>query len=540
MRSGPRQALIECIFYQDAPDDTLHLVTAIITALLVAAIAAPALALYQLAFIVGRNRRPPLLDRLFKSLATIAATSPKPKTPRTNGSARWRRVGMAAKLATNDTRAGQAGTTGIEAADPSPSVAAPPLSQGQADAAVAKVLASESPSKRSALPPLGSKVGASRVTPVAPAPRPAGSGPLVTLAEARPQGAPGLPGGSKPQLPPIGLRREGPSSPPLQPLPPVGARPKGEANPPAGRASSPPPSPPAPPAPVPAGQYSRISRKRSMSLGGARPPPVVVADHQPRRSSLPMGGGRYDPSTPESPIIHTRVVTDTETQRLRDVFDRHDVDKSGSIDVEELAGFMADLGEPFDRWTRWRVLRALDKDRSGKIDFEELHLWYAAKKKVRHHPFAPRPGLLANPETLTHLRPNVPPGPSLFPISLARQGAHARHQRRQHCRRLQLSSRSRMRLAWAFMLTTNGVLCFLIFAYGVTFGSRKTMAIVTSWSIALCQTFGVEEPLLIGLSQALPSLMESISHNEAVGSCIHGLMASMVGRALLSLFNAVK
>eukprot|EP00760_Papus_ankaliazontas_P031300 PhM_4_TR522/c0_g1_i1/m.106322 len=57
---------------------------------------------------------------------------------------------------------------------------------------------------------------------------------------------------------------------------------------------------------------------------------------------------------------------------VRNTFHRYDVNSDGNIDATELGTLLRDLGEPHDHDTIKRLVREMDTDNSGTIDFEEF------------------------------------------------------------------------------------------------------------------------------------------------------------------------
>ena len=57
---------------------------------------------------------------------------------------------------------------------------------------------------------------------------------------------------------------------------------------------------------------------------------------------------------------------------LRDIFRSYDVDNSGALSLIELAGLMSKLGVDFTQTQLYAVMRELDVNNSGVIEFEEF------------------------------------------------------------------------------------------------------------------------------------------------------------------------
>jgi len=57
---------------------------------------------------------------------------------------------------------------------------------------------------------------------------------------------------------------------------------------------------------------------------------------------------------------------------LRNIFRTYDLDKSGAITLNELAGMMAKLGVDVKENELLAVMRELDSNKSGSLEFEEF------------------------------------------------------------------------------------------------------------------------------------------------------------------------
>jgi Ca2+-binding EF-hand superfamily protein len=60
-----------------------------------------------------------------------------------------------------------------------------------------------------------------------------------------------------------------------------------------------------------------------------------------------------------------------QSKLLRKVFDDLDADKSGTIDVEEVRGSLQRLGMKYDDGAVTKLIKRIDVDGNGKIDFNE-------------------------------------------------------------------------------------------------------------------------------------------------------------------------
>lgn len=75
-------------------------------------------------------------------------------------------------------------------------------------------------------------------------------------------------------------------------------------------------------------------------------------------------------------------------------------------------------------------------------------------------------------------------------------------------RRTVCAYRTRTALAWAFNLAIFLVAEVLVYAYGHSFGRRKTVAMLTSWAMASGQTWIFVEPLQVFLIVSLPFIFD--------------------------------
>lgn len=61
-----------------------------------------------------------------------------------------------------------------------------------------------------------------------------------------------------------------------------------------------------------------------------------------------------------------------ERNRLKEVFDRYDRDKSGSIDIDELTDMCTELGAKVTEEQAKQLMKELDQDGNGTIEFGEF------------------------------------------------------------------------------------------------------------------------------------------------------------------------
>jgi centrin-1 len=76
-------------------------------------------------------------------------------------------------------------------------------------------------------------------------------------------------------------------------------------------------------------------------------------------------------------------LTEDEVQEIREAFDLFDSDKSGEIDTEELKQALKNLGIDAKNQTLQNMMKDLDADNSGKIDFDEFIEMMTAKMSDR-------------------------------------------------------------------------------------------------------------------------------------------------------------
>lgn len=76
-------------------------------------------------------------------------------------------------------------------------------------------------------------------------------------------------------------------------------------------------------------------------------------------------------------------LTEDEVMEIKEAFDLFDNDKSGEIDTEELKQALKNLGIDAKNQTLQNMMADLDKDNSGKIDFDEFIDMMTAKMSDR-------------------------------------------------------------------------------------------------------------------------------------------------------------
>lgn len=76
-------------------------------------------------------------------------------------------------------------------------------------------------------------------------------------------------------------------------------------------------------------------------------------------------------------------LTEDEVMEIKEAFDLFDSDKSGEIDTDELKQALKNLGIDAKNQTLANMMADLDKDNSGKIDFDEFIDMMTAKMSDR-------------------------------------------------------------------------------------------------------------------------------------------------------------
>lgn len=74
----------------------------------------------------------------------------------------------------------------------------------------------------------------------------------------------------------------------------------------------------------------------------------------------------------KKPAARRPGLNDDEVEELRQAFDLFDTDGSGTIDPKELRAAMQSLGFEAKNQTIYQMIKDIDKDDSGEIDFDEF------------------------------------------------------------------------------------------------------------------------------------------------------------------------
>ena len=68
--------------------------------------------------------------------------------------------------------------------------------------------------------------------------------------------------------------------------------------------------------------------------------------------------------------------------RIKDAFDQADTDKNNSIDEKELRKLVKSLGQKLNKGQVHKIFTSIDRDKSGKIEWEEFEKWWDRQNKV--------------------------------------------------------------------------------------------------------------------------------------------------------------
>lgn len=120
--------------------------------------------------------------------------------------------------------------------------------------------------------------------------------------------------------------------------------------------------------------------------------------------------------------------------------------------------------------------------------------------------------------------------PTPCPLRALQEEARAL-KRAERCSKYKLPLWAKRSIAWFLMVAIYVVLSMLIVIYGRLFGPAKTQAMLSSWGLALSQTFVVEEPGIIALSVILPWLMNALTSNPLVADISNAIAGSFIGQA---------
>jgi len=68
---------------------------------------------------------------------------------------------------------------------------------------------------------------------------------------------------------------------------------------------------------------------------------------------------------------------DAREAEVREVFEDHDRDGNGEIDLEEFRAVVASLGMEIDDGEAERLFDSIDEDESGRIGYDEFYAWWS-------------------------------------------------------------------------------------------------------------------------------------------------------------------
>ena len=81
------------------------------------------------------------------------------------------------------------------------------------------------------------------------------------------------------------------------------------------------------------------------------------------------------------PMVSGIELSDADLAGFREVFDLVDKDKSGAIEMEEVEELTQLLGMDLTRDEVELLVREIDKDGNGEVDFEEFYDWWTSDKE---------------------------------------------------------------------------------------------------------------------------------------------------------------
>jgi len=97
---------------------------------------------------------------------------------------------------------------------------------------------------------------------------------------------------------------------------------------------------------------------------------VVVAQHD---RSRPERGGKRKSASRKAPAADDGEHSESD---LREIFQRFDRDRSGSIEARELGALLEALGKDPDDDDLRALFARFDTDKNGRISFDELRVWW--------------------------------------------------------------------------------------------------------------------------------------------------------------------
>jgi hypothetical protein len=187
------------------------------------------------------------------------------------------------------------------------------------------------------------------------------------------------------------------------------------------------------------------------------------------------------------------------------------------------------------------MLRELDMNDTGDVDFSELIAWYQRRMQVRAQAAAPpaargAPGG-ARSSRLAQRTPHNPPPSQEFAEYEAKRRQNRSRMRVIWEDEMKLPKRVKVAIAWVVNWAMFAVFALLATVLAVGFGEERFNAIITSWAVSLGQTFGAEEPVMIWIYLLIPWLVESFSNSEFLSELLASFMGTAVGRCVSSVLG---
>eukprot|EP00307_Rebecca_sp_RCC1486_P010265 CAMPEP_0119425194 /NCGR_PEP_ID=MMETSP1335-20130426/34084_1 /TAXON_ID=259385 /ORGANISM="Chrysoculter rhomboideus, Strain RCC1486" /LENGTH=199 /DNA_ID=CAMNT_0007450749 /DNA_START=1 /DNA_END=600 /DNA_ORIENTATION=+ len=190
-------------------------------------------------------------------------------------------------------------------------------------------------------------------------------------------------------------------------------------------------------------------------------------------------------------------------------FHRFDQDKSGELQAAELSALMGTLGMRLSEDEAEVLVRQLDVNNTGGIEFSELVAWYTDRM-------------------------------NWFEEQEAERRKHRPRWRVIWEDEMKIPRKYKIAIAWLTCWTLYCGAAYLSIVFAVMFGEHLFSALLQAWGLALTQTFVVDEPFIIWMYLALPSVIDALTSNEVMAELLANFLASGLGSAIGSCFNAIK
>ncbi|XP_071160618.1 calmodulin-like isoform X3 [Mytilus edulis] len=84
-------------------------------------------------------------------------------------------------------------------------------------------------------------------------------------------------------------------------------------------------------------------------------------------------------------ILKAERLSEEQKKEIKELFDLFDVDKSGTVSLDELAKIVRGLGSNPTEAELKEMFAEVDKDGSGNIDIDEFTTYYATSFIDKHH-----------------------------------------------------------------------------------------------------------------------------------------------------------